>query len=139
MFRNSPNGLHLLAHLVADVLGGHALRRVLQPYPAVVIQRGGGRGAQAPRLELRLGNAGGIPSGVEAVAEHVLGQRLAGFVELAVQDSNKPSMCCACLQDEQVVDRLDTALRQSTTEILSAYADDLPWRAAARLRKTRTR
>lgn len=76
MFRNSPNGLHLLAHLVADVLGGHALRRVLQPYPAVVIQRVGGRGAQAPRLELRLGNADGIPSGVEAVAEHVLGQGL---------------------------------------------------------------
>lgn len=54
-------------------------------YPAVVIHSGGGRGAQVPKLELRLGNAGGIPSGVEAVAEHVLCQRLTRLVHKQVR------------------------------------------------------
>lgn len=51
----------------------------------------------------------------------------------------RTGMPCAFLQDEQILGWLDAALRQFTTEILSTYADDLPWRAAARLRKTRTR
>jgi hypothetical protein len=49
-------------------------------YPAVVIHSGSCRGAQVPKLELRLRNPGRIPCGVEPVAEHILGQRLARLV-----------------------------------------------------------
>lgn len=82
-------------------------------YPAVVIHSGGGRGAQVPKLELRLGNAGGIPSGVEAVAEHVLCQRLTRLVHKQLRgvrfdldfvrlDLGQQLLKCACYLDAQL-------------------------------------
>lgn len=82
-------------------------------YPAVVIQSGSCRGAQVPKLELRLWNAGGIPSGVDAVAEHVLCQRLTRLVHKQLRDVRfdldfvrldlgQQLLKCACYLDAQL-------------------------------------
>lgn len=88
-------------------------QRLGMAYPAVVIHSGGGRGAQVPKLELRLGNAGGIPRGVEAVAEHVLCQRLTRLVHKQLRgvrfdldfvrlDLGQQLLKCACYLDAQL-------------------------------------